>query len=169
MRPKWGSGCSVATNPYAPSATMPAPMQAQPRCSRTPCQTSKAPPISAAAARTNRSMERATVMPACSHPNRGHRQWHGSADGVGKRCGEALEQPVVGACVVWVELGKRDRDQTGTGGEHGQCPQHLVELQPRVPGRVLRQWGIGEVDDVDVKMDDILLGAAREELERPAG
>ena len=59
MRPKFASGCKVATNPYAPSATTPAPIQSTPRCSRTPCQISQAPPISARAATANRSKERA--------------------------------------------------------------------------------------------------------------
>src|SRR4051794_18426360 len=40
----------------------PAPIQIQPRCSRTPCQISHAPPISATAARRNSRIERVTVM-----------------------------------------------------------------------------------------------------------
>src|SRR6476661_1864569 len=61
MRPKLASGWSVATKPYRPRATTPAPAHTQPRCSRTPCQMSQAPPISARAASTKSAMERATV------------------------------------------------------------------------------------------------------------
>ena len=43
-------------------ATMPDPIHAKPRCSRTPCQISQAPPISATAASTNRAIDFATVM-----------------------------------------------------------------------------------------------------------
>ena len=49
-RPKCASGWNAATNPYAPSAIAPAPIHSQPRWSRTPCQTSQAPPISSRAA-----------------------------------------------------------------------------------------------------------------------
>src|SRR4051812_40293360 len=62
MRPKCASGCRVATKPYTPSATTPAPIHAHPRCSFTPCQISHAPPISATAARTKSRIERVTVM-----------------------------------------------------------------------------------------------------------
>src|SRR6478735_3670819 len=50
-----------ATKPHRPRATTPAPAHTQPRCSRTPCQMSQAPPISARAASTKSAMERATV------------------------------------------------------------------------------------------------------------
>lgn len=39
----------------------PAPIQPQPRCSRTPCRTGQFPPISATTARTNNTIERATA------------------------------------------------------------------------------------------------------------
>src|ERR1700761_6926786 len=61
MRPKSPDGWNVATNPYRPSATTPPATQAHPRCSRRPCHTSHAPPISNTAARTNNPRERATV------------------------------------------------------------------------------------------------------------
>src|SRR6188768_3400812 len=60
-RPKFASGWSVATKPYMPRAMIPAPIQTQPRCSRTPCQISQAPPISASAARANSRMDRRIV------------------------------------------------------------------------------------------------------------
>src|SRR5689334_22772170 len=41
-----------------PRAITPPPIHNQPRCSRTPCQTSQAPPISIRAARTNSTTER---------------------------------------------------------------------------------------------------------------
>lgn len=49
----------------------PSPAQSQPRCSRTPCQTSQAPPISATAARTNNRIERATMIADLRRPCRG--------------------------------------------------------------------------------------------------
>src|ERR1041384_883673 len=58
MRPKFASGCSVATKPYTPSAITPPPIHNQPRSSRTPCQTSHAPPISIRAASANNATER---------------------------------------------------------------------------------------------------------------
>src|SRR5690606_11050658 len=58
MRPKCASGWSVATTPYSPSATTPAPIHSHPRCSRSPCHTSHAPPISSSAASTNNGTER---------------------------------------------------------------------------------------------------------------
>ncbi|GGR89737.1 hypothetical protein GCM10010169_37470 [Micromonospora fulviviridis] len=63
IRPKWGSGWNVATNPYTPRASTPAATHHSPRCSRQPCQTSHAPPISATAASTNSTRERRTVTP----------------------------------------------------------------------------------------------------------
>ncbi len=57
----------VATKPYAPSASTPSPIHSQPRCSRTPCHTSHAPPISATAATRNSRIERATVTAAALH------------------------------------------------------------------------------------------------------
>lgn len=61
IRPKFASGCSVATKPSRPNEMTPVPIQIQPRCSRTPCQTNHAPPISAIAARTNNRIEHSTV------------------------------------------------------------------------------------------------------------
>lgn len=62
IRPKFASDCRVAMNPYSPSAMTPAPAHAQPRCSRTACQTCQAPPISATAARMNRTTDGTIVM-----------------------------------------------------------------------------------------------------------
>src|SRR6266542_6637592 len=49
---------------------MPAPMNSAPRCSRTPCQTNQAPPISARAARPNSTIERMIVMVICQQHRR---------------------------------------------------------------------------------------------------
>lgn len=57
---------------------MPPPIQAQPRCSRTPCHTSQAPPISKRAATAKRAMERTTDMGAGCHgrgPEDAPNQW----------------------------------------------------------------------------------------------
>lgn len=42
--------------------------QSQPRCSRTPCHTSHAPPISATAARTNSRIDRTTMVASLRDP-----------------------------------------------------------------------------------------------------
>ena len=91
------------------------------------------------------------------------------ADRVGERGSETLQQPVISAGVVGVELGERDRDQTGARGEDPQRSEHVAELQPCVAGGVLGQRSIGEVDDVDVEMDRITVRALRDELQRPTG
>lgn len=58
IRPKFGSGWKMATNPYPGRATPPAPTQPIPRCSRIACHTSQAPPISSTAATTYKTTER---------------------------------------------------------------------------------------------------------------
>src|SRR5665647_3873978 len=78
MRPKLASTCSVATKPYRPSEITPAPTHTRPRCSRTPCHTSQAPPISAIAARTNRATDLAISM-AESLEAMGEAAWRGNS------------------------------------------------------------------------------------------
>lgn len=51
------SGLEGRDEPVAASAMMPNPMKMTPRCSRTPCQTNQAPPISASAAMTNNPID----------------------------------------------------------------------------------------------------------------
>src|SRR5690606_15469934 len=62
MRPKCASGWRLAKNPYRPRAITPAPIHNHPRCSRNPCHTSQAPPISNSAAPRNRTIDRAVFM-----------------------------------------------------------------------------------------------------------
>ncbi len=66
-----------------------------------------------------------------------------------------------------IELGQRDRDEPRGEREHLQSADHLVEFQPDIARRMFREWGIGEVDDVHIEMDDVALGPGSEELERP--
>src|SRR5215217_2795084 len=80
--------------------------------------------------------------------------------------GEALEQAVLGRGVLRVELGDGDRDKTFSGCQHLQCPEHHAERQPGVAGGVLGQGGIREVNDVNVEMDHVALGAAFKQPER---
>lgn len=57
-------------NPYAARARTPPSIHSHPRCSRTPCQTSQAPPISATEASANRPSVRAMITGSFSHRGR---------------------------------------------------------------------------------------------------
>jgi hypothetical protein len=63
------------------------------RCSRTPCQTSQAPPISATAARVNRRIERSTVI---ASPYPGGVEWPGQRGDHTKRAVGYDEQNLTG-------------------------------------------------------------------------
>jgi hypothetical protein len=88
------------------------------------------------------------------------------SDRIGKGRREAREQSVVCARVVGIELCEGDCDKTGRLGEDPQRAEHRLELQPSIARGMLRERCVGEVDDVDVEMDDLAIGLGRKEFER---
>src|SRR3712207_4483303 len=115
---------------------MPAPTQSSPLCSRTPCHTSQAPPISARAARANSRMDRMIVMGVWQH--------------TGGCCGTS---GWAGSCAVSVPaLGADDQERDGAvgAGAVGEAVAAGVDdLGERRPDR-------GQVGDLRVDLGDLV-------------
>ena len=110
-----------------PSATTPGPDPPQPRCSRTPCHTSQAPPISARAASTNNSTDRTTVMAGSSprDPTAGARSGR-SGPGMIGRCERTPGRPGARAPL-------RRRTRAALAGALHRAPHVAARLGARRP------------------------------------
>jgi hypothetical protein len=82
-------------------------------------------------------------------------------DRFGKGRREAREQSVVCSRVMRIELCAGDREKARRRGKGSQRAQHRLELQSCIARGMLRERCIGEVDDVDVEMDDVAIRSGR--------